>query len=231
MRSVATLLLLLTLTACGKDAANTSGATGDAADQLPAPEKTRAGVTGMPNRPGPGHIGAPEPQATQVAVDGNGNPLPPDGAAVDGTTPGPDVTPIALPEPSTDDAIVVVRDYYAAINAGDFGRAQSQWADGGRASRQSPEQFAGGFADTTGVSLEVMAPGDVEGAAGSRYIEVPVAITATRRDGSQHRFAGTYVLRRSVVDGASDEQRAWRISSARIHPVVDTAASPVQPPQ
>jgi hypothetical protein len=72
------------------------------------------------------------------------------------------------------------------------------WSDGGRSSGQSAPQFAAGFADITGVSVEMQSPGAVDAAAGSRYIEVPVAITATRRDGSQHRLTGTYTLRRAV---------------------------------
>ena len=49
---------------------------------------------------------------------------------------------------------------------------------------------------------------------GSRYIEVPVSVEATSRDGKVRRFVGAYTLRRSVVDGATPEQRAWRIASA-----------------
>jgi hypothetical protein len=60
----------------------------------------------------------------------------------------------------------------------------------------------------------VSAPGAIDAAAGSRFITIPVAITATRSDGSVHRFDGTYTLRRAVVDGATAEQRAWRIASA-----------------
>ena len=56
----------------------------------------------------------------------------------------------------------------------------------------------------------------IEGAAGSRYVEIPVRIAATLRDGSRESFSGHYVLRRSVVDGATAEQRAWRIYSAAI---------------
>ena len=108
----------------------------------------------------------------------------------------------------------MIRSYYEAINSGDFDRAYALWSDGGRSSGKSPQQFATGFADTTGVSVEMQAPGDVDAAAGSRYIEVPVTITATHRDGSQHRFTGKYVLRRAVVDGATPEQRQWRIASA-----------------
>ena len=53
-------------------------------------------------------------------------------------------------------------------------------------------------------------------AAGSRYVEIPVRITAVATDGGRRAFSGSYTLRRSVVDGATAEQRAWRIYSASI---------------
>ena len=64
-----------------------------------------------------------------------------------------------------------------------------------------------------------MTPGRVDAAAGSRYIEVPVAIDAKQRDGSVRQYVGAYVLRRAVVDGASTEQRQWRIASADLREV------------
>jgi hypothetical protein len=145
-----------------------------------------------------------------VPVDENGNPLLPEAA------PGGEA---AAAEPTVDDALAVVRDYYGAINSGDFGRAYALWSDGGNASGQSPQQFAAGFADTTGISVDMQPPGNVGAAAGSRYVEVPVTLVATQRDGSQRRYVGAYTLRRSMVDGATPEQRAWRIGSADLREV------------
>jgi hypothetical protein len=200
---VALLLCTLLLAACG-DRKNQSAATGNAAtEQLPAPTGTSGGVTGMPARPGPGPVGPPVAEAPEVPVDESGNPLLPEATEES-----------AASEPTPEDAVAVIRNYYEAINSGDFERAYVLWSDSGRSSGKSPQQFAAGFADTTGVSVEMQAPGNVDAAAGSRYIEVPVTITATHRDGSQHRFAGKYVLRRAMVDGATPEQRQWRIASA-----------------
>jgi major membrane immunogen (membrane-anchored lipoprotein) len=202
------LLSTLLLGACGDEAAKRTAADGSGpAEQLPTPAGTSGGVTGMPDRPGPGHVGPPVAEAPEVPVDEDGNPLVPD--ATEGDT-------AAAGEPTPEDAVAVVRDYYGAINSGDFGRAYALWSDAGRSSGQSPQQFAAGFADTTGVSVEMQAPGDVDAAAGSRYIEIPVTITATRRVGSQQRFTGAYTLRRAVVDGATPEQRQWRIASANL---------------
>ena len=203
--SIAALLLCtLSVTACG-DSKNQSAASGDeATEQLPAPAGTSGGVTGMPDKPGPGPVGPPVAEAPEVPLDENGNPLLPEATTEDATA----------SEPTPEDAVAVIRNYYEAINSGDFNRAYALWSDEGRASGKSPQQFAAGFADTTGVSVEMQAPGNVDAAAGSRYIEVPVTITATHRDGSQHRFTGKYVLRRAMVDGATPEQRQWRIASA-----------------
>ena len=93
------------------------------------------------------------------------------------------------------------------------------WSDGGRSSGQTPQQFADGFADTAHVSVDVGPPGPVGAAAGSRYVQVPVTLQATARDGSVQHYAGSYTLRRAVVDGATPEQRAWHIATASLRPV------------
>lgn len=220
------------LAACGgKDRPADGTAAGADPQALPAPAGAgAAGVTGMPSAPGPGQVGAPVEGSTAGPLfDVNGDPIPGSDAGtpasgIDGTLPPPepgtetDTPPLAV-EPTPEDAVAVVRDYYAAINGGNFARAYALWSDGGNASGQNAQQFANGFAETTGVSVEVLAPGRVDAGAGQRYVEVPVAITATQRDGSQRKYVGAYTLRRSVVDGASDEQRAWRIGSADIREV------------
>jgi len=216
------------LAACGGDktAAGRSTVDGVADEQLPIPAGAPgSAVTGMPDAPGPGQVGPPlagEPDA--MVLDENGNPLPVDGVPIDpatlpSTPPEDAAFPIAANEPTAQEAIDVVRDYYAAINARNYAQAFALWSDGGRASGQSPQQFANGFARTNGVSVEVMAPGRIDGAAGSRYIEVPVALTATQDDGSHRKYVGAYTLRRAVVEGATPEQRAWRIASADLREV------------
>ncbi|MEH6417734.1 hypothetical protein [Pseudomonas sp. CGJS7] len=221
-------LLSLCLAACGGgDRAAGTDVQGDSDSTLPAPDGAGGGVTGMPDKPGPGQIGAPvEPAAGEPLLDENGNPLPGTGEAVAPVDPNavvPDPATgagdpaTALPaEPTPEDAVAVVRDYYAAINGRQYDRAYALWSDGGRASGQNPQQFADGFAQTEGVSLELAPPGRVDAGAGQRHIEIPVSIVANQRDGSQRKYVGAYTLRRTVVDGASAEQRAWRIASADI---------------
>jgi hypothetical protein len=136
-------------------------------------------------------------------------------------TPTPD-TSSASPEatvrtePGAKEAVSILEAYYAAINRRDYERAHRYWSGDGSASGQSLEQFRKGFADTAAVEIQIGTPGRIDPAAGSRYIEIPIEITATTIAGKTQRFRGNYVLRRSVVDGATAEQRQWRINSAKI---------------
>lgn len=233
---LAGVLVAALLAACGGDktAAGRSTVDGVADEQLPTPAGAPgSAVTGMPSSPGPGQVGEVVPgqigppvpgEPGAVVLDENGNPLPVDGVPIDpatlpATPPQDPVYPIAVDEPTASDAVAAVRDYYAAINARNYAQAFALWSDGGRASGQSPQQFANGFARTNGVSVEVMAPGRIDAAAGSRYIEVPVALSTTMDDGNERRYVGLYTLRRAVVDGATAEQRAWRIASADLREV------------
>ena len=124
------------------------------------------------------------------------------------------------PAAATDSAAVdVIRRYYAAIATRDYPRAYALWSGGGSASGQTLEEFAAGFAETASVEVDIGRPGRIEGAAGSRFVEVPVVVRAVTTAGEAQRFEGTYTLRRSVVDGATAEQRSWRIHAAELRRV------------
>lgn len=109
----------------------------------------------------------------------------------------------------------VIEDYYRAISARDFKRAYRAWGENGPPG-QDYATFVKGFEGTASVEVETGTPSRIEPAAGSRYVTVPVTITATTTDGKQQRFGGTYTLRRSVVDGASEAQRKWHLYRASI---------------
>jgi hypothetical protein len=221
--------IALSLCACSKPAGTAAGGA-TAADSgadvvLPKPEANGGSVTGMPSKPGPNPVGpalaasasvvAPMDTTVQPTADSAGE------VAIDAAAGDDDATPAAAAdaEPSAQDALAVLQDYYVAINQRDFQRAWSSWSDGGRSSGQTAQQFADGFANTAQVALQPGVPGRVDAAAGSRYVEIPVAIQATQRDGTVHRYTGTYTLRRAVVDGATDAQRAWHIGSAALHEI------------
>ena len=170
-----------------------------------------------------------------VACSGERESAPGDTAAGAGSTAAADIAlpagggaqpPAGQPDAgSAEAAVAVIRDYYAAIAAGDYARAYRYWADGGAASGQSFEQFRAGFAETASVMATVGAPGRVEGAAGSRYVSVPVEVHATTTAGAAQCFRGTYTLRRAVVPGATAEQRRWHITSADLRPCAGSPTS------
>ena len=195
-------LAALLLAGCGKDTApGTSGATGE--DGLPKPDAVSGSVTGMPNpgqstpTPGPADAPAPLPHIADI---------PPEDRVI---LPGESNEMPAVDEPGEDAAVAVLRDYYAAINAKDYNRAFAMW----RQNPQSPAQFAEGFANTTGVSLEIGPPGRIDAGAGQRHIDIPVRLQATQADGRVDQYAGTYVLHRSVVEGGNPD---WRIERATL---------------
>ena len=120
---------------------------------------------------------------------------------------------------SVGDPQAIVRDYYAAIRAHDFLRAYRMWNVSGQSGGRSFAQFEAGFDSTESVDARVGTPGRVEGAAGSRFVSVPVEISARLRNGTAQRFTGTYTLRRVVVPGASAAQRRWHLYAASIRQV------------
>ncbi len=140
----------------------------------------------------------------------------PSASADSATAMQPDTIVPPLQRDSTG-AVQVLEQYYRAVNQRDFRSAYLLWGDSGRASGQSFEQFQAGYARTDSVMATIGRPGGVEGAAGSRYIEVPVTLQAWSGPGVPQRFTGTYVLRRSMVDGATPAQRRWHIYSAELH--------------
>jgi hypothetical protein len=110
----------------------------------------------------------------------------------------------------------VVRRYYAAIQARDYDAAYALWGNGGEASGKSRRDFAAGFAETARVTVTIADSVSIGAAAGSQYATVPVRVDAVLRDGSEQHFTGSYILRRSMVDGATAEQRRWTIYKASL---------------
>jgi hypothetical protein len=116
------------------------------------------------------------------------------------------------------DAVQLIRNYYRWINQKKYRGAFNIWEkreDGNAANGQSFETFAGGFSDTASVSVEIGARGEIEGAAGSHYIQIPVVISATSTDGSQQKYAGTYTMRSSNMA----DDKSWYIYSAKVRKV------------
>lgn len=120
---------------------------------------------------------------------------------------------------SGEGAADVVKRYYEALAAHDYGTAYSQWRGEGEGSGKTYAQFILGFTHTRATTVSIDGPGDVEGGAGSLYVTIPVTVDAVLDDGTRQRFKGSYDLRRvNDVDGATAEQLRWKLSGATLKP-------------
>ncbi|MGI6852915.1 DUF1176 domain-containing protein [Mesorhizobium sp. 1B3] len=90
------------------------------------------------------------------------------------------------------DAAALVRSLYNAIDRREYGRAWSYFGE--KKPAKDFDTFAKGFANTVRVDVETGAVSS-EGAAGSTFYQVPVAIKATANDGKESVFAGCYTAR------------------------------------
>ena len=97
-----------------------------------------------------------------------------------------------------------------------YGEAWSLWGDHGKRSGLSEAAYAAQFAPYRRITVGI-GDGEVEGAAGSLYYEVPVDFTGERADGVAVKRHGTLVVRRANdVDGATPEQLRWHIESTTL---------------
>lgn len=125
------------------------------------------------------------------------------GPIIEGTLPPAPETDVPVADnPYYDDrstAASVIESLYNAINRDEYLRAWSYFAiaidDQDEAVKQADfEEFAAGYAQTESVLVLVGAE-MTDGAAGTIYYTIPVAIEAANADGSVQSFAGCYTLR------------------------------------
>jgi hypothetical protein len=128
------------------------------------------------------------------------------------TEPGPVEASLAEPKTSptsAQGAATVVETYYALIEAGKYREALALREN---ADSMTAAKFAAGFAKYGEYHATVGAPSEIQGAAGSLYVEVPVQLYGRMKDGKPFGSAGTITLRRANdVPGATAAQRRWRI--------------------
>ena len=100
----------------------------------------------------------------------------------------------------------VLQSYFALSEQGKFAEANKLWSDG--ATKLDLAKYKEVHANIGG-------PGDMEGAAGSSYVDYPVQMYGRTRDGKEFNSRGTMTLRRvNDVDGSTAEQRKWHIYKA-----------------
>ncbi|MDQ8756937.1 hypothetical protein RCO27_11935 [Sphingosinicella sp. LHD-64] len=157
------------------------------------------------------------PEANQVAEALLDPPAPGEpGGLPDDRTPV-DEGPFA--ETSAQGAANVLQSYFALIEQRRYGEARRLWSDDGRASGKSETDFASGFERYREYHANIGGPGEIEGAAGSLYVEVPVQVYGRLRDGAPFNASGTAMLRRvNDVPGSTAEQRRWHISQISVEP-------------
>jgi len=147
-------------------------------------------------------------------------------------TPPPPGSPGGLPDDKTpvseapfkptsaQGAADVVQTYYAHLGAGAYDKAWKLWSDGGKASGQaSADAFIRSFDRYASYNAQVGAPGEIEGAAGSLYVSVPVVIYGRLKSGPEVHEKGAARLRRvNDVPGSTAEQRKWHIVKIETKP-------------
>jgi hypothetical protein len=165
-------------------------------------------------RPAPTPVAANENRPAAPAADT----LPPAPLSAPGTPEGlpDDRTPVSeapFADTSAQSAANVVQTYFALIEARRFAEA--------RRLRRDDAYLDPIYADYADYHAEVGAPGEIEGAAGSLYVEVPVAVYGRLRNGTPFRERGRIILRRvNDVDGSTPEQRRWHIERSEVAPYI-----------
>lgn len=99
------------------------------------------------------------------------------------------------------DAVSLVQSLYNAINRKEYARAWSYFSTPPAASL---DEYAAGYSDTESVVLRTGRASE-EGAAGSLFYQLPVAIEARGSGGASRVFAGCYELRMANPAVATDE--------------------------
>ena len=157
---------------------------------------------------------APEPGAPATNVLSPEGPLNPPAPDEPGGLPD-DRTPVfegTVDPKSAQGAGQVLQTYFALIEQGKYADAYKLWSDGGKATGETAGQFAKSFEAYREIHANIGGPGDMEGAAGSSYVDFPVQLYGRTKDGKEFNARGTMTLRRvNDVPGSTAEQRSWHV--------------------
>lgn len=165
---------------------------------------------------------APE-QNVQANVQNGPAPVAPANTAMPSPAPTPpepgtpgglpdDRTPLSEPKgpvdpKSAEAAGQVVQHYGALIEQRRMTEAAKLWG-----STDAASQFALQLKRYPEAHLEIGKPGDMEGAAGSSYVTVPVVFYGKDQNNTGFRRAADVILRRvNDVPGSTEAQRRWHI--------------------
>lgn len=112
------------------------------------------------------------------------------------------------------DAKTLVRSLYNAINRKEYARAYGYFAE---PPADNVEAYAEGFENTESVELLTGASAE-EGAAGSVFTTLPVAIRAAMSDGGEKVFAGCYTTRLANPQTQADSFKPLMIEEGALEP-------------
>ena len=113
----------------------------------------------------------------------------------------------------------VLQTYYALVSEGHYNDAWKLWTQGGEGSGMSAEAFAASFAQYSSYNANIGKPGEIEGAAGSLFVSVPVVIFGRKKSGEEVHELGEVTLRRvNDVPGSTADERAWHIFRIDLKP-------------
>lgn len=153
---------------------------------------------------------APGNAAAPLSPPGPGQP----GGLTDDRT---SISEAPFSQTSAQGAANVLQSYFALVEQGRYREAWRLWSDSGRSTGMSADAFAASFDDYGEYHANIGAPGRMEGAAGSLYVNVPVQVYGRLAGGEQFSRTGSAVLRRANdVPGSTAEQRKWRIASIEL---------------
>ncbi|KKW93819.1 hypothetical protein [Sphingobium chungbukense] len=112
-------------------------------------------------------------------------------------------------------AAQVVQGYYGLLEEKRYDDAQDLWNANSAIGAEDDARFAARFRNFSEVHANVGAPGDVEGAAGSLFVTVPVQVYGRLAANGKpwYRLRQVTLRRVNDVPGASEADRRWHIES------------------
>ncbi|WP_242126948.1 hypothetical protein [Sphingobium sp. Sx8-8] len=129
--------------------------------------------------------------------------------------PQPVVEEDAVDPKGAQGAAQVVQGYYGLLEEKRYGDAQDLWNDNSAMGAEDDARFAARFRSFSEVHANVGAPGNVEGAAGSLFVTVPVQVYGRLAANGKpwYRLRQVTLRRANDVPGSSEADRRWHIES------------------
>ncbi|WP_062121641.1 MULTISPECIES: hypothetical protein [Sphingobium] len=112
-------------------------------------------------------------------------------------------------------AAQLVQGYYGLLEERRFDEAQDLWNDQSAVGAEDAEAFARRFRSFSEIHANIGAPGQIEGAAGSLYVTVPVQVYGRLAANGKpwYRLRQVTLRRANDVPGSSDADRRWHIEA------------------